>query len=70
MADLYLTALSEILPTIIIAGNHDTNLSNKNRLDSIGPIVSLFNNDRIMYYRETGWYHYDNLNFWVPSVFD
>lgn len=70
MADLYLTALSEILPTIVIAGNHDTNLSNKNRLDSIGPIVSLFNNDRIMYYRDTGWYHYDNLNFWVPSVFD
>ncbi len=70
MADLYLTTLSNLLPTIIIAGNHDTNLSNKNRLDSIGPIVSLLNNDRIMYYRDTGWYYYDNLNFWVSSVFD
>jgi len=35
----FLCGLSDIRPTIIVAGNHDTNLTNKNRLDSLSPIV-------------------------------
>lgn len=70
MAHLFLDTLSDILPTIIIAGNHDANLSNENRLDSLTPIVNLINKENLIYYRDTGWYKYDNLNFWVSSVFD
>ena len=69
---LFLNKLSQILPTIIIAGNHDANLSNSNRLDSLTPLVSAINkyNPNLLYYKQTGWYFYQNLNIWVASVFD
>ncbi len=72
MADLYLNKLSQVLPTIVIAGNHDANLSNQHRLDALSPIVSLINkhNSNLHYYKQTGWYKYQNLNIWVASVFD
>ena len=72
MADLYFNKLSQELPTIVIAGNHDANLFNQHRLDAISPIVNLINknNDNLYYYKDTGWYEYDNLNIWVSSVFD
>ncbi len=72
MADLYFNKLSQQLPTIVIAGNHDANLFNQNRLDAITPIVDLIQKDNksLYYYKNTGWYEYDNLNVWVASVFD
>jgi len=39
LASEFLTILSTIANVIIIAGNHDTNVANKNRLDCIDPIV-------------------------------
>lgn len=72
LVDTYFNKLSKILPTIVIAGNHDANLSNQHRLDALTPIVSLINkyNSNLHYYRDTGWYIYQNLNIWVNSVFD
>ena len=70
MADLFLSSLAEVLPTIVIAGNHDANLANKNRLDSLTPIIELIDNQNLIYYRDTGWYNYENIDFWVASVFD
>lgn len=70
MAGLYLTELSNILPTFVITGNHDANLSNKNRLDALTPIIELIDGKNLFYLRDTDWYNYDNLNFWVASVFD
>lgn len=69
MATLFLTALSDTCPTIVIAGNHDANLSNKARLDSITPIIELLNKPNLYYYKNTGWYKYQQLNFYVNSVF-
>lgn len=72
LGTLFLNKLSQILPTIVIAGNHDANLSNNNRLDSLSPLISIINeyNKNLLYYKETGWYFYQNLNIWVASVFD
>lgn len=70
MATAFLTALSSTLPTVLIAGNHDANLANLSRLDSITPIVELIKSDNLVYYKDTGWYKYDNINFYVNSVFN
>ena len=36
----FLQNVADIAPTILIAGNHDCNLANTNRLDSLTPIVN------------------------------
>ncbi len=41
----FLSTLADIAPTIIIAGNHDLNLANLNRLDALSPIVDNLNHE-------------------------
>ena len=43
MAADFLKNLADIAPTYIILGNHDLILSNKNRLDSVTPVVEALN---------------------------
>ena len=43
----FLKNLGSIAPVYIIAGNHDTNLRNNRRLDSISPIVEAISNNWI-----------------------
>jgi len=43
MAADFLKNLADIAPTHIILGNHDLILSNKNRLDSVSPVVEALN---------------------------
>jgi DNA repair exonuclease SbcCD ATPase subunit len=65
--------LSLIMPVIIIAGNHDANLSNKNRLDSLTPIIGKLDSDShipFFYLKDTGVYRLSNILFGVTSVFD
>ena len=50
----FLKNLSDIAPVYIIAGNHDTNLRNNTRLDSITPIVDEISSDRVTYLRKSG----------------
>jgi len=65
----FLTKLSEIMDVIMIAGNHDVNLGNSTRMDSITSI--LYNKKSNIYYlKDTGIYHYGNITFSVTSVFD
>ena len=40
----FFTKLSEICPLVIIPGNHDLQLNNKNRLDALSPIISNLKN--------------------------
>lgn len=63
--------LSSIMPTIIIAGNHDANLSNLTRLDALSPIIDPIQNtsNKIYYLRYSGIYEYNNISFGVTSVF-
>ncbi len=64
----FLTKLSSIVPTIIIPGNHDLNLSNPNRLDALSPIIENLNLDSLHYFRESGIYNFANLQFGVHSI--
>ncbi len=62
--------LKNIMPIIIIPGNHDCNLSNKYRMDSLTPIIDNINDNNIIYLKNTGKYLCNNVIFYVTSVFD
>lgn len=67
----FLLNLSKIATTFFIAGNHDCNLNNKDRMDSLTPIFNTFNNNNnLFYFKETGVYPMGNVDFVVNSVFD
>jgi predicted MPP superfamily phosphohydrolase len=67
MVSWLLKECSDIAPTIIILGNHDTILNNQDRLDSITPIVNTLNNKNIFYYKDRGVYEDDNVSWCVYS---
>ena len=53
MAADFLESLANIAPTHIILGNHDLILSNKNRLDSVTPVVeALANPNSLEFFRQ------------------
>jgi DNA repair exonuclease SbcCD nuclease subunit len=62
--------MSSLLPTIVIPGNHDTNLNNNHRMDSLTPIINAMNDSNITYIKDTGVYKIANINFVHWSVFD
>ena len=66
--------VSSILPTVVIAGNHDANLSNLTRQDALSPILEPIMADKkgknLHYFKNTGVYTMKNLSFAVISVFD
>jgi DNA repair exonuclease SbcCD ATPase subunit/DNA repair exonuclease SbcCD nuclease subunit len=66
----FLRNLSDICPTIVIAGNHDCNLNNSYRLDAISPIISAMNHKRLWYLKDNGIYHLGGIHFNVMSVFN
>ena len=67
----FLNNLSNIGPTIIIAGNHDCLLNNMQRMDAISPIVKILNHPNLFYLKDTGLYEIgDNVIFSNMSVFD
>jgi DNA repair exonuclease SbcCD nuclease subunit len=61
--------ITKIGKLIIIPGNHDFLENNMERVDSITPIVKLLNNDRISYYKDSGVYSDDNINWVVYSLY-
>ena len=62
--------LSDILPTFIITGNHDTNLANPHRMDVISPIVKNIDNPDLFYLKHSGVYTIADVKFVVMSVFE
>lgn len=66
----FLAGLSDLRPTILVAGNHDTNLTNKSRLDSLSPIVEAMNHPNLFYLKESGLYSIGDICFNNYSVFD
>ena len=64
------TRLSDLLPTIVIPGNHDANLSNPSRMDALQPIVNALNLPKLHYLRDTGVWKIANCLFTHQSVFD
>jgi len=57
-------------PVIIIAGNHDLLENNKERLDSITPIVDVIEDKNLKYYKESKCYLDDNVVWSVYSIFN
>ena len=66
------TNLSNKLPVVVIAGNHDANLANKNRMDSLSPITNTITQTKYPFYylKNSGLYTFHNLVLVVNSVFD
>jgi DNA repair exonuclease SbcCD ATPase subunit len=66
----FLKNISEILPLIIISGNHDTIEHNEDKIDSIMSILKDRPIDNIYYLRSSGLYMYNNIIFGVSSIMD
>lgn len=62
--------IASIRPLVLVAGNHDALLNNKNRLDNISPIVDALNDKNIFYLKESGLFGAGNILFNNFSVFD
>jgi len=70
VASKFLSAIADIAPTILIAGNHDCNLANEHRLDSLTPIVENLNHPNLFYQKNSGIVSIADTDFAVCSVFD
>ena len=66
----FLKTLADKRPTILVAGNHDAVLANKDRLDSLSPIVNALNHSNLYYLKESGLYILGDVLFNNMSVFD
>jgi DNA repair exonuclease SbcCD ATPase subunit len=70
LASEFLRSLADIAPTLVIAGNHDLNLSNMNRLDSLSPIIKNLNHPSLHYLKHSGIYQVADVDFGVFSILD
>ena len=70
MASQFLRNLADIAPTFVIAGNHDMNIANPNRLDALSPIVDNLNHADLHYFKTSGIVKAGNINFVVYSISD
>lgn len=67
----FLKSLQDLATVILIPGNHDCNLSNRDRMDALSPIVENNKNfDKLFYLKQSGYYQYHNVVFGVTSIFD
>lgn len=66
----FLRRCADLLPTILICGNHDANLNNSNRLDALTPIVNSLNHSNLFYWRDSGIYEFKGVTFSVFGILD
>jgi DNA repair exonuclease SbcCD nuclease subunit len=66
----FLRNLEKIAPVILIAGNHDLLENNKDRMDSITPMVQFLPDANINYFKESKCYLDDNIVWCVYSIFE
>jgi len=62
--------LAQIAPVILIAGNHDMNLNNRNRLDALTPIVDSIDTPDFFYLKDTGVYTFGGVHFILNAVWE
>ena len=65
-----LSTLCNMLPTIVILGNHDLNLNNKTRLDALTPIINSLNLPTLHFLNESNVYQYEQIAFSLLHVKD
>jgi len=66
----FLRECSKLHPTLVIAGNHDCNLNNPDRLDVISPIMDMMDDDNLFYLKDSGVYKIGDVAFGVFGIFD
>lgn len=73
----FLNGLRRIAPVHLIAGNHDLNMSNKDRMDALSPVVEAISKQKgrlhpLHYYKKTGVYDVEgtNISFVIWSMLD
>ena len=69
----FITELEKIALVILIAGNHDTNMNNQNATDLITCMIKdnpLLTKSNVVYFKQSGCYTYENIDFGVISVLD
>jgi len=66
----FLSSLADILPTIVILGNHDCNLNNPSRLDALTPIIDSMNHGNLFYLKDSGIYTFGDTDFVVMSILE
>lgn len=66
----FLRKLEEIAPVILIAGNHDLLENNRDRMDSLTPMVQFLPDSNINYFKESKCYLDSNIVWCVYSIFE
>lgn len=69
LVSYFLKGCTQLLPTVLIIGNHDTNLNNETRLDALTPIVDNLNLSNLYYWKDNGVYELGGVHFSVFSIF-
>lgn len=70
MTSSFLSSVADIVPTLVIPGNHDANLSNKSRMDALEPICKLINHEDLFYFKESTVFQIGQCNFAHCSQYD
>ena len=70
MVSYFFNELADRKPTIVICGNHDTNLNNNNRLDALTPIIEANNHPNLYYLRNSGLYEIGDVAISVMSLLE
>lgn len=70
LCEILLRGCADLFPTVIISGNHDCLLTNKNRLDSLSPIVDAMNHPNLFYLKKSGLYSLGDICINNYGVFD
>jgi len=65
----FLNQLANYGKVVIIPGNHDFLENNTQRIDSITPVVELLGNKNINYYKDSGVYSDENVNWVIYSLY-
>ncbi len=66
----FLKNIADIAPTILIAGNHDCNLANTNRMDALTPLVNNLQHPQLYYVKDSAIVTVADTQFAVMSIFD
>ena len=73
LAKEIMLSITDIAPVVLIRGNHDLNIKNKKRVDSVETLVKICDKTKnpITYYNASGFYFYDeNIIFVVHDHID
>jgi DNA repair exonuclease SbcCD ATPase subunit/predicted MPP superfamily phosphohydrolase len=67
----FIKTLASIMPVVLIAGNHDININNRDRLDSLTPILADLPKVAPVYYLlESAIYQLHNILFYYSSILE